>query len=79
MSLRLGDAFKRVFGSSVFFGTKGERRGSKVWSAGRAHFFDHMRLWFRDEELGHGSDTNTVKLSQTFWEFDSDESSGKSS
>jgi hypothetical protein len=67
---RLGDAFKRVFGSTVFFGTKDERRGSEVGSAGRTHFFffDHMRLWFRDEELGQGSEGNTVTLSQTFWE-----------
>ena len=65
---RLGDAFKRVFGSSVFFGTKDERRGAEVWSTGRAHFFDHMRLWFRDAELGHGGEGNTVTLSQAFWE-----------
>ena len=66
--VRLGDAFKRVFGSSVFFGTKDERRGAEVWSAGRTHFFDNMRLWFRDQELGQGSDANTVTLSQPFWE-----------
>lgn len=65
---RLGDAFKRVFGSTVFFGTKDERRGSEIWSTGRAHFFDHMRLWFRDDELDQGSEANTVTLSQPFWE-----------
>jgi hypothetical protein len=65
---RLGDAFKRVFGSSVFFGTKEDRRGSEVWSAGRTHFFDHMRLWFRDQELGEGKEANRVTLSQPFWE-----------
>ena len=65
---RLGDAFKRVFGSTVFFGTKDERRGSEVWSGGRTHFFDHMRLWFRDEELRDGNQGNTVTLSQPFWE-----------
>jgi len=48
---RLGDAFKRVFGSTVFFGTKDERRGSEVWSGGRTNVFDHMRLWFPEEEL----------------------------
>jgi hypothetical protein len=65
---RLGDAFKRVFGSSVFFGTREDRRGSEVWSAGRIHFFDHMRLWFRDQELGDGNGANTVTLSPPFWE-----------
>ena len=65
---RLGEAFKRVFGSTVFFGTKDERRGSEVWSTGRTHFFDHMRLWFRDEELGPANQANTVTLSQPFWE-----------
>lgn len=65
---RLGDGFKRVFGSSVFFGTKDERRGPEVWSGGRAHFFDHMRLWFRDNQLAQGCETNTVTLSQQFWE-----------
>ena len=38
-----------------FFGTKKERRGSEVWSTGRAHFFDRMSLWFRDEELGRAA------------------------
>src|SRR5262245_17249542 len=36
---RLGEAFKRVFGGTVFFETKDESRGSEVWSTGRAHFF----------------------------------------
>jgi hypothetical protein len=65
---RLGDAFKRVFGSTVFFGTKNERRGSEVWSGGRTHFFDHMRLWFCDDELRESDKGNTVTLSQPFWE-----------
>jgi hypothetical protein len=65
---RLGDAFKRVFGSTVFFGTKDERRGSEVWSGDRTHFFDHMRVWFRDEELRDVDEGNTVILSQPFWE-----------
>jgi hypothetical protein len=63
---RLGDAFKRVFGSSVFFGTKDERRGSDVWNTGRTHFFDEMRLWFRDEELGDGHESNTVTFPDNF-------------
>jgi hypothetical protein len=35
---------------------------------GRTHFFDEMRLWFRDEELGDGHQSNTVTLSRQFWD-----------
>ena len=49
------DAVKRVFGGTLCFGTKDARPGAEVWSTGRAHFFDHMRLWFRDDELGQSA------------------------
>lgn len=37
---RLSEGFKRVFGSSIFFGTKDELEGAEAWSCGRTHFFD---------------------------------------
>ena len=53
---RIADAFKRVFASTIFFGTRDERRGSEVWDCSRAHFFDHVRLWFQKEERGDRRD-----------------------
>ena len=41
---RLGAAFKRVFASTIFFGTRDERRGAEVWNCTRAQFFDRVRL-----------------------------------
>lgn len=43
---RLADGFRRVFGSTIFFGTQEERQGSAVWNCSRINFFDQMRLWF---------------------------------
>jgi hypothetical protein len=64
---RLAAGFKRVFGSTIFFGTQEERHGSEVWDCGRIHFFDQMRLRFRADERA-ASKTNVVTLSGAFWE-----------
>jgi hypothetical protein len=61
---RLADAFKRVFTSTIFFGTRDDRRGSEVWSCSRTHFFDDLRLWFSAEGSAGG---NLVTLSAAFW------------
>ena len=66
---RLHDAFRRVFGSTIFFGTKDDLREAEVWNCSRGHFFDQMRLWFHKENsTGGKKGENTVTLSPAFWE-----------
>ncbi|MCU1329925.1 MAG: plasmid encoded RepA protein [Bryobacterales bacterium] len=60
----LAAAFKRVFTSTIFFGTRDDRRSSEVWNCSRVHFFDALRLWFRAEGRTPG---NLVILSAAFW------------
>jgi hypothetical protein len=63
---RLAAGFRRVFGSTIFFGTQDEREGSQVWDCGRIHFSDQMRLWFHDG--GSGTLGNMLTLSEPFWQ-----------
>jgi hypothetical protein len=66
---RLHDAFRRVFASTIFFGTKDELRDAEVWNCSRGHFFDEMRLWFNKENSTRRERAeNTVTLSPAFWE-----------
>lgn len=45
----------------IFFGTREELREDKVWDCSRAHFLDHMRLWFAKEgSIGGSRAENTV-------------------
>ncbi len=46
---RLADGFRRIFASTIFFGTNEATPRAEVWDCGRLHFFEHMRLWFRPE------------------------------
>jgi hypothetical protein len=66
---RLQDAFLRVFGSTIFFGTKDEQADAAVWDTTRRHFLDHMRLWFRNDRADEpGPRENIVTLSPAFWD-----------
>jgi hypothetical protein len=66
---RLHEAFRRVFASTIFFGTREERREAVVWDCSRGHFLDQMRLWFHKDAATAGRrDENTVTLSTSFWE-----------
>ena len=66
---RLQDGFRRIFASTIFFGTKDELREQEVWDCSRGHFFDQMRLWFRKENPKPGEKPeNTVTLAPAFWE-----------
>ena len=66
---RLADTFKRVFASTIFFGTREDRRASEVWNCSRVHFFDQVRLWFKSDVRGAaGRQENLVTLSAPFWE-----------
>jgi hypothetical protein len=70
---RLVDGFKRIFASSVFFGTDeaGESRQA-VWDYRRFHFFDRLRLWCNPEPEHHPDGTdpsaNVICLSEAFWQ-----------
>jgi hypothetical protein len=65
---RLFHAFRRVFGSTIFFGTSDERSNLEVWQCSRVHFFDSMKLWVADSGETTGKCDNTVIRSQAFWE-----------
>jgi hypothetical protein len=66
---RLADGFRRVFASTIFFGSTEGKPRAEVWDCARLHFFERMRLWFRPEpnrmQPGVG---NLVTLSEAFWE-----------
>ncbi|MCU1329125.1 MAG: plasmid encoded RepA protein [Bryobacterales bacterium] len=65
---RLQDAFRRVFASTLFFGTKDDLREAQVWDCSRGHFLDHMRLWFgKDAAANQAKTDNVVTLSPAFW------------
>jgi hypothetical protein len=65
---RLVDAFRRVFGSTIFFGTSKEKSKAEVWHCSRTHFFDSTKLWLSDSGKKLGGRDNTVTLSHSFWQ-----------
>lgn len=70
---RLVDGFKRIFASSVFFGTDAAGHSEQtVWDYRRFHFFDRLRLWCNPEpeHLLDGMDpsANVICLSEAFWQ-----------
>jgi len=64
---RLFDAFQRVFGITMFFGTLAHRRELQVWECSRAHFFSSMKLWMSEARANPGTRDNSVTLSSEFW------------
>jgi hypothetical protein len=65
---RLAAAFKRVFTSTIFFGTRDDRRSGEVWNCNRTHFFDHVHLWFGADSVTGKKRENLVTLSAPFWD-----------
>jgi len=65
---RLVDGFRRVFGSTIFFGTTDERSKAEVWHCSRAHFLDSMKLWLSDSGEKLTGRDNAVTLSHAFWQ-----------
>lgn len=65
---RLMDAFRRVFGSTIFFGSTDEKSKTEVWHCSRTHFFDSMKLWLSDSGEKLSGRDNTVTLSHAFWQ-----------
>jgi len=64
---RLFEAFRRVFGSSIFFGTCDDGKYTQVWQCSRVHFFDSMKLWLSESGAKSGTKDNCVTLSAEFW------------
>jgi hypothetical protein len=52
---RLTEGFKRVFASTIFFGTEQQLKDAAVFDWTRFHFFDRVRVWFSP-----GLDQNTL-------------------
>ena len=63
---RLLEAFRRVFGSTMFFGTA-EQKDLQVWQCSRVHFFDSMKLWLTESGKKTSVRDNRVTLSPEFW------------
>ena len=65
---RLAGAFRRVFGSTIFFGTTDERSKAEVWHCSRTHFLDSMKLWLSESGEKLTNRDNSVTLSHAFWQ-----------
>ena len=44
---RLVEAFQRIFGATIFFGTEENSTANKLLDWTRFHFLDRMKLWYR--------------------------------
>jgi hypothetical protein len=67
---RLIDAFKRVFGATMFFGTDVQRERARVIHQSRFNFMTEARIWYaRDVEQPNlpGDCRNTIVLSSEFF------------
>lgn len=66
---RLLDGFKRVFASTIFFGTDEQLESKEVWDFSRFCFFDRLRLWNTKSERGSTPERerNVIVLSEAFW------------
>src|SRR5262252_7464222 len=51
---RIEDGFKRIFASTIFFGTEDYPAGHKLIDWALFHFFDQMKLWFSTQEHSGG-------------------------
>jgi hypothetical protein len=68
---RLVEAFKRIFGATIFFGTE-EQSGTKAvidWA--RFHFLDHVQLWYNSGSPCSDAQAelheNVITLSEVFY------------
>jgi hypothetical protein len=69
---RLVDGFKRIFTSTIYFGTQTQTNTDHLWDYRRFHFFDRLKVWYAREGLGDreasSSDGNIISLSYSFWQ-----------
>jgi hypothetical protein len=68
---RLAEGFRRIFASTMFFGTETALKKEAVWDWTRFHYIDRLQLWFTKEtnqQTLEGDDfVNQVQLSEAFW------------
>lgn len=68
---RMTEAFKRVFGATIFFGTEEQSDAHPMIDWARFHFFDHMKLWYsRSSPCLAGTaeaGRNVITLSENFY------------
>ena len=68
---RLVEAFQRVFGATIFFGTEENSAANKLLDWTRFHFLDRMKLWCgtgdRSSAAEAKSDDNVITLSEFFY------------
>ena len=69
---RLVDGFRRIFTSTIYFGTESAAGQQQVWDSRRFHFFDRLRIWCTragEENLRESPpDYNIISLSEPFWQ-----------
>jgi hypothetical protein len=70
---RLVDGFKRIFTSTIYFGTQTETARNQLWEYRRFHFFDRLKVWYAKDRFNEsGVDTeergNIISLSESFWQ-----------
>ncbi|MBC8166422.1 MAG: replication initiator protein A, partial [Bryobacteraceae bacterium] len=66
---RLIKSFKRIFASSVYFGSSDAQHRNRAWEFSRFHFFDRMKVWYAPSghTLPEGAARNLIVLSELFW------------
>jgi hypothetical protein len=66
---RVVEGFKRIFASTIFFGTEDHPAGRSLVDWHRFHFIDHMKLWFNPDERPHYGQGggNAITLSEAFY------------
>ncbi len=71
---RIAEAFQRLFGATIFFGTEEHPSQRTVLDWARFHFFDRVKLWCsREEVLGQEATVNqgfenVITLSPAFYD-----------
>ena len=68
---RLVEGFQRIFGATVFFGTKDSQGHNLMYEGSRFHFFDKIKVWYTkhldQQQLPDEGFQNQVVLSESFW------------
>lgn len=70
---RLVEGFKRIFTSTIYFGTQTETTRNQLWDYRRFHFFDRLKVWYAKEYFDGGEADpeergNIISLSDSFWQ-----------
>ncbi|MGH9436681.1 MAG: replication protein RepA [Terriglobia bacterium] len=69
---RLVDGFKRIFTSTIYFGTEAQTNREQLWDYRRFHFFDRLKVWYAREGIADAKPAsnagNIIGLSESFWQ-----------